>query len=121
MLTLLLACAPRQASQQVAHAATMAQMRFHCDGDTVLINQLLMKGYESGLSDANGAEKIGEIAPSVPGIEDPHNKSLRVEKHSRTLLAPDNIRCDLHKSGIRNAQISATSSRLPPTCPMSIT
>ncbi len=53
MLTLLVACAPRQASQQVAHAATMAQMRFHCDGDTVLINQLLMKGYESGLSDAN--------------------------------------------------------------------
>ncbi|MBR0493383.1 MAG: DUF1460 domain-containing protein [Muribaculaceae bacterium] len=53
MLTLLLACAPRQASQQEAHAATMAQMRFHCDGDTVLINQLLMKGYESGLSDAN--------------------------------------------------------------------
>lgn len=53
MLTLLLACAPRQASQQVAHAATMAQMRFHCDGDTVIINQLLMKGYESGLSDAN--------------------------------------------------------------------
>ena len=53
MLTLLLACAPRQASQQVAHAATMAQMRFHCDGDTALINQLLMKGYESGLSDAN--------------------------------------------------------------------
>lgn len=53
MLTLLVACAPKQASQQVAHAATMAQMRFHCDGDTVLINQLLMKGYESGLSDAN--------------------------------------------------------------------
>ncbi len=53
MLTLLVACAPRQASQQVAHAATMAQMRFHCDGDTVLINQLLMKGYESGLSEAN--------------------------------------------------------------------
>lgn len=53
MLILLLACAPRQASQQVAHAATIAQMRFHCDGDTVLINQLLMKGYESGLSDAN--------------------------------------------------------------------
>ena len=53
MLTLLLACAPRQASQQVAQAATMAQMRFHCDGDTALINQLLMKGYESGLSDAN--------------------------------------------------------------------
>ena len=53
MLTLLVACAPKQSSQQVAHAATMAQMRFHCDGDTVLINQLLMKGYESGLSDAN--------------------------------------------------------------------
>ena len=50
---LLVACAPRQASEQTAQAATMAQMRFHCDSDTVLINQLLMKGYESGLNEPN--------------------------------------------------------------------
>jgi hypothetical protein len=29
-------------------------MRFHCDGDTTLINELLMKGYKSGIHDANG-------------------------------------------------------------------
>ena len=51
---LLVACAPRQASQQVAHAATTVQMRFHCDGDTVLVNELLKKGHESGINDANG-------------------------------------------------------------------
>ena len=50
---LLLACSPRQTSQQTANAATMTQMRFHCDSDTILINQLLMKGHESGLSEAN--------------------------------------------------------------------
>ena len=54
MLTLLVACAPKQASQQVAHAATTVQMRFHCDGDTVLVNELLKKGHESGINDANG-------------------------------------------------------------------
>ncbi len=32
----------------------MAQMRFHCDGDTTLINDLLRQGYESGIKDANG-------------------------------------------------------------------
>lgn len=53
MLALLLACAPRQASQQVAHAATMTQMRFHCDSDTIVINELLMQGYESGINEAN--------------------------------------------------------------------
>lgn len=53
MLAFLLACAPRQASQQVAHAATMAQMRFHCDSDTTVINELLMQGYESGIDEAN--------------------------------------------------------------------
>ena len=53
MLALLLACAPRQASQQVAHAATMTQMRFHCDSDTTVINELLMQGYESGIDEAN--------------------------------------------------------------------
>ena len=53
MLALLLACAPRQASQQVAHAATMTQMRFHCDSDTIVINELLMQGHESGINEAN--------------------------------------------------------------------
>ncbi len=53
MALLMVACAPRQASQQVAHAATTVQMRFHCDGDTVLVNELLKKGHESGINDAN--------------------------------------------------------------------
>ena len=53
MVLLVAACAPRQASQQEAHAATMPQMRFHCDSDTIIINDLLKKGIESGLNDAN--------------------------------------------------------------------
>ena len=31
----------------------MSQMRFHCDGDTIVINQLLAKGHDSGLTEAN--------------------------------------------------------------------
>ena len=54
MVLLLVACAPRQDSQQEAQAATTVKMRFHCDGDTTLINELLMKGYKSGIHDANG-------------------------------------------------------------------
>ena len=50
---ILLACSPQQASQQRAVAATMTQMRFHCDGDTTLINDLLHQGYGSGITDAN--------------------------------------------------------------------
>ena len=50
---MLLACTPRQASQHQAQAATMAQMRFHCDGDTTLINNLLQQGYNSGIADPN--------------------------------------------------------------------
>ncbi len=53
MALLLVACAPRQSVQQEAQAATMPQMRFHCDSDTTVINQLLMQGYESGITDAN--------------------------------------------------------------------
>ena len=53
MIVILVACAPRQESQQEAHAATMTQMRFHCDGDTTLINDLLRQGNESGITDAN--------------------------------------------------------------------
>ena len=50
---LLTACTPRQTSQQEAQAATVTQMRFHCDSDTVVINNLLMMGTKSGISDAN--------------------------------------------------------------------
>ena len=53
MLLLLAACSPKQPTEQVAQAATVMQMRFHCDSDTTVINQLLMKGYESNLKDAN--------------------------------------------------------------------
>ena len=53
MFVLLVACAPKQPAQQVAQAATTSQMRFHCDSDTTVINQLLMKGYESNITDAN--------------------------------------------------------------------
>lgn len=49
----LVACAPKPVSQQQAQAATMARMRFHCDSDTTVINQLLMKGHESGINEAN--------------------------------------------------------------------
>lgn len=50
---LLLACSSQHSSQQVAQAATMSRMRFHCDSDTIVINNLLKKGIESGLKDAN--------------------------------------------------------------------
>ncbi len=50
---LLFACSSQQNSHQVANAATMSQMRFHCDSDTIVINILLKKGMESGLKEAN--------------------------------------------------------------------
>ena len=53
ILILLLSCAPKQPVRQEAHAASVTEMRFHCDSDTVVINNLLMQGYESGLTDAN--------------------------------------------------------------------
>jgi len=54
IVIMLMACAPKPVSrQQQAQAATVPQMRFHCDSDTIVINQLLLQGYESGLSDAN--------------------------------------------------------------------
>ena len=53
MALVLAACTPRQSNQQVAQAATVTQMRFHCDSDTIVINELLMKGYESGINEAN--------------------------------------------------------------------
>lgn len=53
MLILLGACAPKQSTQQVAQAATVAQMRFHCDSDTIVINKLLMRGHKSGINEAN--------------------------------------------------------------------
>ncbi len=53
MILVLAACTPRQSTQQEAHAATMTQMRFHCEGDTTMINELLAKGQQSGLNEAN--------------------------------------------------------------------
>ena len=53
IILLLVACSPRQGSQQTARAATPTHMRFHCDSDTIVINKLLMKGYESGINEAN--------------------------------------------------------------------
>ena len=45
---MLVACAPRPADQQQeAHAATITQMRFHCDRDTTVINDLLAKGHQT--------------------------------------------------------------------------
>ena len=54
LAVLLVACAPKPTNQQEAQAATpITQMRFHCDGDTVAINELLLKGHNSELNDAN--------------------------------------------------------------------
>ena len=53
MALLVAACTPQQSNQQVAQAATVSQMRFHCDGDTTVINKLLAQGFESGINDAN--------------------------------------------------------------------
>ena len=53
IVILLVACVPHQSSQQEIQAANTMKMRFHCDGDTTMVNQLLMKGQESGLTDAN--------------------------------------------------------------------
>jgi len=51
---MLVACAPRPADQQQeAHAATITQMRFHCDRDTTVINDLLAKGHQTGYDNAN--------------------------------------------------------------------
>ena len=58
MVLLLVACAPQQATQQEAQAATISKMRFHCDSDTTVINQLLAKGLESGLTDANALVEL---------------------------------------------------------------
>ena len=50
----LVACAPKPSAPIEAQAATpTTQMRFHCDGDTVLINELLLKGHNSDINEAN--------------------------------------------------------------------
>ena len=56
IVLLLVTCTPQQATQQEVQAATTTsttRMRFHCESDTLVINQLLAKGHESGLTDAN--------------------------------------------------------------------
>lgn len=54
MMVVLVACSMPQHSQQEAQAASVQQMRFHCDKDTVRINQLLQRGIDSGIKTANG-------------------------------------------------------------------
>lgn len=53
MCLLLVTCSTKQPVKQQARAAAMTDMRFHCDSDTVIINNLLMAGYKSGLAGAN--------------------------------------------------------------------
>ena len=50
---LLLAAACNTTTTPPAQAASQQQMRFHCANDTTEINQLLQKGYKSGLKGAN--------------------------------------------------------------------
>ena len=51
---IMVACTTKPTGQQEAQAATpTTKMRFHCDSDTIVINQLLMKGHNSGINDAN--------------------------------------------------------------------
>lgn len=53
LLVLLVACTMPQHSQQEAQAASVQRMRFHCDQDTVRINQLLQDGIASGVKMPN--------------------------------------------------------------------
>ncbi len=53
MMVLAVACSMPQHSQQEAQAASVQQMRFHCDQDTLRINQLLQDGLASRLKTAN--------------------------------------------------------------------
>lgn len=53
IMVALMACGAKQTMQQEVQAATTLPMRFHCEKDTLLINDLLKKGYDSGLKDAN--------------------------------------------------------------------
>jgi len=49
---LLLACNTNRPVQQSVHAASLQQMRFHCNSDTTRINQLLQLGFDSGITQA---------------------------------------------------------------------
>ncbi|MBO5540688.1 MAG: DUF1460 domain-containing protein [Muribaculaceae bacterium] len=53
MMVLAVACSMPWHSQQEAQAASVQQMRFHCDQDTLRINQLLQDGLASRLKTAN--------------------------------------------------------------------
>lgn len=53
LYALLIAAGSFAASCGTMNAATPQQMRFHCANDTTEINQLLKKGFESGLTNPN--------------------------------------------------------------------
>ena len=81
----LLACTSRPAGQQAAQAASIAQTRFHCDSDTTVINNLLMRGYESGICDANALvefyarQLLG--TPYVAGTLEGDTEQLTINVH----------------------------------------
>ena len=53
MMLLAMACSMPRNSQQEAQAASVQQMRFHCDQDTLRINRLLQDGLNSEHKSAN--------------------------------------------------------------------
>ena len=53
LAVLMLACSSKPAHQSASPSTTLPSMRFHCDSDTAIINELLMKGVDSGIKDAN--------------------------------------------------------------------
>lgn len=65
MMVLAVACSMPQRSQQEAQAASVQQMRFHCDQDTLRINQLLQDGLDSRLKTAN--ELVAYYADQLMG------------------------------------------------------
>ena len=69
-----------------AVAASPFDMRFHCDSDTIVINELLKKGYDSGLESPNElvAFYAGELvgSPYVAGtLEDDDKEYLTIDVH----------------------------------------
>lgn len=53
IVLMLVACTAQHNNNVTAHAATMPQMRFHCQDDTLRINQLLQDGINSGITHPN--------------------------------------------------------------------
>lgn len=50
---MIIICVLAMCAVSVSKAASLQEMRFHCDKDTIKINELLAEGLKSGLHDAN--------------------------------------------------------------------